>query len=216
MKIAWLTVPPLQTCAIHPSSVNSPKNVKAADEAITSQKQLYAFAEKSKTGGIGGKGDGQMFLRGQYHKSGRCSRVLFLLTLCFVSDAGTTRLDPLGYMLFGAFNLRVTETGLECDNWLPIVGNVSALDDVERLKDVLDLSLLRVFEGLGVSIAKGRGATAPSRVRGGHREDEEGEGEADQEAMDLSDPMLSAGEVADLDRLTTGVVKVLNMYVLTW
>ena len=51
-------------------------------------------------------------------------------------------------MLFGASNLKVTESGLECDNWLPIVGNVSALDDVERLKEVLDLSLLRVFEGL--------------------------------------------------------------------
>lgn len=111
-------------------------------------------------------------------------------------------------MLFGAFNLRVTENGLECDNWLPIVGNVSALDDVERLKDVLDLSLLRVFEGLGVAISRGRQQQAirPSK----NHDDEEGEGEADQEAMDLSDPTLSTNEVADLDRLTSGVVKVLN------
>lgn len=176
-----------KTCTIHPSSVNSRKNEKAADLAITSQKQLYAFAEKSKTGGLGDKNGGQMFLR------------------------GTTRLDPLGYMLFGAFNLRVTETGLECDGWLPIVGNVSALDDVERLKEVLDLSLLRVFEGLGVSIARGRGAIQPmSSQNRGHREDEEGEGEGEEEAIDLSDPTLSTNEIGDLDRLTNGVVKVLN------
>lgn len=113
-------------------------------------------------------------------------------------------------MLFGAFNLRVTETGLECDNWLPIVGNVSALDDVERLKDVLDSSLLRVFEGLGVSISRGRERQA---IRPTRHDDAEGEGEADQEAMDLEDPTLSPAEVVDLDRLTSGVVKVLNMCV---
>jgi hypothetical protein len=118
-------------------------------------------------------------------------------------------------MLFGAFNLRVTENGLECDNWLPIVGNVSALDDVERLKDVLDLSLLRVFEGLGVAISKGRQqqAVRPTREQQNRHDDEEGEGEGDQEAMDLSDPTLSTNEVADLDRLTSSVVKVLNLYV---
>lgn len=178
-----------QTCAIHPSSVNSRKNEKAADLEITAQKQLYAFAEKSKTGGVGGKGDGQMFLR------------------------GTTRLDPLGYMLFGASTLRVTESGLECDNWLPIVGNVAALDDVERLKDILDLSLLRVFEGLGVAIGARRQnqALRPSNNRD-RRIDEDGEGEGEQEAMDLSDPTLSVNEVKDLDQLTTSVVKILNMY----
>ncbi|KAK4698816.1 hypothetical protein P7C70_g7454, partial [Phenoliferia sp. Uapishka_3] len=174
-----------KTCAIHPSSVNSRKNEKAADLPITSSKQLYAFGEKSKTGGIGGKSDGQMFLR------------------------ATTKLDPLGYMLFGAHKLQVTESGLECDDWLPIVGNVSALDDVERLKDVLDCSLLRVFEGLGVAISKGRERQA---IRPTRHDDEEGEGEADQEAMDLDDPTLSPAEVVDLDRLTSGVVKVLNMF----
>ena len=111
-------------------------------------------------------------------------------------------------MLFGAHKLRVTETGLECDNWLPIVGNVSALDDVERLKDVLDSSLLRVFEGLGVAISKGRERQAFRPTR---HDDEEGEGEGDQEAMNLDDPTLSPAEVVDLDRLTSGVVKVLNM-----
>lgn len=112
-------------------------------------------------------------------------------------------------MLFGAHDIRVTQGGLECDNWLPIVGNVSALDDVERLKDVLDLSLLRVFEGLGVAISKGRAQLAikPSRTQ---HDDEENEGEADQEAVDLDDPTLSEQEVAELDSLTAGVVRILN------
>ena len=132
---------------------------------------------------------------------------------------GTTRLDPLGYMLFGASSLRVTESGLECDSWLPIVGNVAALDDVERLKDILDLSLLRVFEGLGVSIGGGRRPTQNYRGAGQQQQqqrriDEDGEGEAEMEEIDHSDPSLSPNEVQDLDVLTTNVVKILNMFVL--
>lgn len=113
-------------------------------------------------------------------------------------------------MLFGAFNIRVTERGLECDNWLPIVGNVSALDDVERLKDVLDLSLLRVFEGLGVAMSQGRKSLAATRPTSNWNTDDGDEGEADQEAVDLDDPTLSPQEVSELDTLTAGVVRILN------
>ncbi|KAM0753259.1 P-loop containing nucleoside triphosphate hydrolase protein [Meredithblackwellia eburnea MCA 4105] len=179
-----------RSCAIHPSSVNSRKNEKAADLPVTASKQLYAYGEKSRTGGIGSKSDGQMFLR------------------------STTMLDPLGYMLFGAFNLRVTESGLECDNWLPIVGNVSALDDVERLKDVLDSSLLRVFEGLGVAITRGKERYAhnnrprPQDIR--HDDEEEAEG--DEEAVNMEDPTLSQSEVSDLDKLTSSVARVLTLF----
>jgi len=211
---------PMQSCAIHPSSVNSRKNEKASDVAITSSKQLYAYGEKSKTGAMGGKGEGQTFLR------------------------STTKLDPLGYMLFGAYGLRVTEDGLECDGWLPIVAprssGVQALDDVERLKEVLDLSLLRVFEGLGVAINRGRGggrqqqqqqqqraqqqaaqqaaaaAQAARQEQGRGRQfdnDDEDEAEADEEAVDpVRDPTLSAQEVKDLDRLTSNVVHLLMSY----
>ncbi|GAA6046118.1 hypothetical protein JCM8097_003412, partial [Rhodosporidiobolus ruineniae] len=138
-----------KSCAIHPSSVNSRKNEKASDVPITSSKQLYAFGEKSKTGAMGGKGEGQTFLR------------------------STTKLDPLGYMLFGAFQLTVTETGLLCDGWLPIEpstnAGVPALDNVGRLKDVLDYSLLRVFEGLGVALNRGRSGSRNPNVRPGQR-----------------------------------------------
>ncbi|GAA6001633.1 uncharacterized protein JCM10292_004968 [Rhodotorula paludigena] len=198
-----------KSCAIHPSSVNSRKNEKAADVPITASKQLYAYGEKSKTGAMNGKGEGQTFLR------------------------STTKLDPLGYMLFGAYALRVTDDGLECDGWLPIVApsasGISALDDVERLKEVLDLSLLRVFEGLNVVISRGRerpGAAAAraaaqqrqqlaAREQGRGRQfdnDDEDEAEADEEAVDRSDPTLSAREVQDLDRLTSNVVHLLNSY----
>ncbi|GAA6053256.1 hypothetical protein JCM3770_002681 [Rhodotorula araucariae] len=213
-----------KSCAIHPSSVNSRKNEKAADVAITASKQIYAYGEKSKTGAMGGKGEGQTFLR------------------------STTKLDPLGYMLFGAYGLRVTEDGLECDGWLPIVAprssGVAALDDVERLKEVLDLSLLRVFEGLGVAITRGRSgaqnrqqqqqraqqqqqaaaaqaaaqaaAVAARNEQGRGRQfdnDDEDEAEADEEAVDpVRDPTLSDQEVKDLDRLTSNVVHLLMSY----
>ncbi|GAA5843294.1 hypothetical protein JCM11251_007280 [Rhodosporidiobolus azoricus] len=191
-----------KSCAIHPSSVNSRKNEKASDIPITSSKQLYAFGEKSKTGAMGGKGEGQTFLR------------------------STTKLDPLGYMLFGAYRLEVTQSGLDCDGWLPIIpstsSGVAALDDVGRLKEILDYSLLRVFEGLGVAINRGRnnnGRSGPQsrpheQARGRQFDkDDEDEAEADEEAVDpVRDPTLSAQEVKDLDRLTSNVVHLLNSY----
>ncbi|GAA5860889.1 hypothetical protein JCM8547_003880 [Rhodosporidiobolus lusitaniae] len=203
-----------KSCAIHPSSVNSRKNEKASDVPITSSKQLYAFGEKSKTGAMGGKGEGQTFLR------------------------STTKLDPLGYMLFGAYMLRVSDDGLICDSWLPIVPSsqegVPALDDVGRLKQILDFSLLRVFEGLGVAISRGRGGRAqnvngrprPQQQQQQHQQqnhevargrqfdkDDEDEAEADEEAVDpVRDPTLSETEVKDLDRLTSNVVHLLNAY----
>ncbi|GAA5992997.1 hypothetical protein JCM10908_000789 [Rhodotorula pacifica] len=200
-----------RACAIHPSSVNSRKNEKASDAPVTSSKQLYAYAEKSKTGAMSGKGEGQTFLR------------------------GTTRLDPLGYMLFGAYSLEVTTNGLECDGWLPIVAPrsdlVSALDDVERLKDILDLSLLRVFEGLGVAITRGRGRGALTGAGNGGGKgqqnqgpngkgrgrqfdrDDEDENEGDDDAVDAEhDPTLSAQEIKDLDVLTGNVSNLLDSY----
>lgn len=148
------------------------------------------------------------------------------------------QLDPLGYMLFGAYHLSVTNDGLECDGWLPIVASnresVPALDDVGRLKQVLDYSLLRVFEGLGVAINKGRGAQnrngrpqqqqqgqqriqqqqTPHEVGRGRQfdKDDEDEAEADEEVVDFNDPTLSEKEVKDLDRLTSNVVQLLNNY----
>ncbi|GAA6045955.1 hypothetical protein JCM8097_003207, partial [Rhodosporidiobolus ruineniae] len=95
------------------------------------------------------------------------------------------------------------------------------------LKDVLDYSLLRVFEGLGVALNRGRSGSRNPNVRPGQRgparayeqgrgrqfeNDDEDEAEADEEAVDYSDPTLSEREVKDLDRLTSNVVHLLNSY----
>lgn len=83
---------------------------------------------------------------------------------------GVTLLDPLGMLLFGVHKLGIVRDGyvfiryictntdrsyrFRCDDWLPVTGNVGLLDDLERFKDGLHLSLLRVFEGLGTSMAR--------------------------------------------------------------
>lgn len=67
-----------------------------------------------------------------------------------------TRLDPMTYMLFGAYEVYATGRGLECDGWLPVTGNLHALDDVQRLKTYLDACMLRVFEGLSKALTRER------------------------------------------------------------
>jgi hypothetical protein len=136
-------------------------------------------------------------------------------------------------MLFGAYDLQPSRDGLICDGWLPIVagmGAVGVLDDVERLKGLLDLSLLRVFEGLGVAISKGgnraggggggggnnrgggrigNGGHLPSRGRQFDKDDED-EDEGDEEIIDKGETELSSQEIKDLDSLTGNVVNLLN------
>ncbi|KAH8922055.1 P-loop containing nucleoside triphosphate hydrolase protein [Atractiella rhizophila] len=162
------------------SSVNHSKHQD--DQARTSERQLYAFHEKVRmtatTRADGTRVEGPMTLR------------------------GTTALDPLGYMLFGANSLRVTERGLKCDDWLGIQGNVAALDDVERLREILDLCLLRVFEGLN------SGPPAQNRP---YRDDWEDENFREGE-QDDDNPRLEREEVEDLDILATRVVRLLNRY----
>ncbi|KAI0001621.1 hypothetical protein BJV77DRAFT_5170 [Russula vinacea] len=64
--------------------------------------------------------------------------------------ATTTRLDPMTFVLFGAYQIAVTAQGLECDEWLPIVGNVYALDDIQKLKSMMEACMSRIFEGLAM------------------------------------------------------------------
>ncbi|KAJ7169897.1 hypothetical protein C8R46DRAFT_1090468 [Mycena filopes] len=101
--------------------------------------------------------------------------------------------NPLTYMLFGAYKLQVTERGLDCDGWLPIVGNLDALDDIQRLKTLMESSMLRVFEGIIMSRRQARASLPPD----------------DEELRDLS---LSRDEVKELDFLTRDIVRILNRY----
>ncbi|KAJ7492616.1 hypothetical protein FB451DRAFT_1078824 [Mycena latifolia] len=163
---------------IHPSSVNNRKHTLSESEGHHDEKQLYAFMEK------------------RQNTTTSATPQTTLVT--------TTRLDPLTYMLFGAYKLQVTERGLDCDGWLPIVGNLDALDDIQRLKTLMEASMLRVFEGIIMSKRQAR-ATLPVLPR-----EEEGESEADDE--DLRDLSLSREETKELDYLTRDIVRILDRY----
>ncbi|KAF9471753.1 P-loop containing nucleoside triphosphate hydrolase protein [Pholiota conissans] len=162
-------------CIIHPSSVNHRKYVPNAEMG---EKQLFAFAEKrrNETGG---------------------SSSTYLVT--------TTRIDPLTYILFGAYNVEVVERGLECDDWLPVVGDLRTLDDVQRLKRSIEACMLRVFEGITMSRLR-NGQNMPVLPR------EEGHEDESEEEDQLTDYRLSSEEIKDLDILTRDVVGILNRY----
>ncbi|KAG6898096.1 hypothetical protein C0992_005423 [Termitomyces sp. T32_za158] len=167
-----------KTTFIHPSSVNHKKREASNQESGASgEKQLYAFTEKR-----------------QNISTGSTNTQTFLVT--------TTRLDPMTYMLFGAYKLQVTERGLECDNWLPIVGNLDALDDVSHLKTLIEACMLRVFEGITMGRRHRRGIV-PIMPR------EEAECGDEDEDRDYS---LSRDEVKELDLMTRDVVRILNRY----
>ena len=172
---------------IHPSSLNNRKRELAQAEqsedkqanAPAEEKQLYAFSEKRRNDTMGG------------------SATTFLVT--------TTRLDPLAYILFGAHNVEVVQGGLECDDWLPIKGDLRTLDDIWRLKTSLDAAMLRVFEGILMSRQRGKFGL---RVLPREAEDE-AEWEDEDELRDYS---LSKDEVRDLDEMTSALVNLLNAY----
>jgi small subunit ribosomal protein S24e len=153
------------------------REVNDNPENSAPEKQLYAFAEKRQNVTMGS------------------SAQMFLVT--------TTRLDPLSYMLFGAYNIEVTERGLECDGWLPIVGNIDALDDIQRLKTLMESCMLRVFEG--ITMSQNRRLHNPSTPR-----QEESEFGDDFDTM--NDLSMSQTEIKELDLLTRDIVRILNHY----
>ncbi|KIK93741.1 hypothetical protein PAXRUDRAFT_12465 [Paxillus rubicundulus Ve08.2h10] len=165
---------------IHPSSVNHRKHIKTSDydpSLSQGEKQIYAYTEKRQNLTVTGQTP-QMYL------------------------INTTRLDPMTYLLFGADAIQVTERGLECDEWLPIVGNLDTLDDIQRLKALMESCMLRVFEGIHMS--KSRGPLRPGIPA--REEDEAGE------EMLNEDLSLSPREISDLDMVTRDIVRILNRY----
>ena len=180
---------------IHPASVNNRKHETKTDEnGETSNKQLFAFAEKVRNVSAPGSNNAQTFIK------------------------GNTKLDPMTYLLFGAYKLVVTDRGLECDDWLPVVGPVDVLDDVQRLKSLMDGCLLRVFEGIEHRRREQR-LFPNSRVPAGllrtrQEESDEGEDEDDQDdvATRTRSRALSDEEIREFDYLTRDVVHVLDRY----
>lgn len=171
---------------IHPSSVNHRRREGEGDPQ--GEKQIIAFAEKRQN--VSSAGANAMTAQKN------------LVT--------TTRLDPLAYILFGAYNITVTERGLECDEWLPIVGNIDALDDIQRLKYLMEACMLRVFEG----ITYNRHRQQSNRIRAPPaRRDDEKEDESDDDDDESSrDKSLSMKEVKELDTFTQDIVRILNRY----
>ncbi|KAG8219813.1 hypothetical protein J3R82DRAFT_786 [Butyriboletus roseoflavus] len=169
-----------QLTFIHPSSVNHRKHIRSSEDdtsLLQGERQLYAYAEKRQNLTIAGQTP-QMYL------------------------INTTRLDPMTYLLFGANDIQVAERGLECDEWLPIVGNLDVLDDLQRLKTMMEACMLRVFEGIHVSKKRTGSHFAGMPAR----EDEVGE------EMLSEDLSLSPRELSDLDSVTRDIVRILNRY----
>ncbi|CCM07097.1 uncharacterized protein FIBRA_09424 [Fibroporia radiculosa] len=169
-----------KTAFIHPSSVNHRKREILEHEEGTAliEKQIISYAEKR-----------------QNISAGVSNAQKFLVT--------TSRLDPLTYLLFGAYRIEVTARGLECDEWLPIVGRQDALDELEQLKITMQACMLRVFEGI---IAR---QSQPGRRRNHIRNDGKEEESGDED--DAIRP-LTGVEVTELDLMAEDIVNLLNSY----
>jgi len=119
----------------------------------------------------------------------------------------TTRLDPMTYVLFGAYQIAITAQGLECDEWLPIVGNVYALDDIQSLKVMMEACMSRVFEGLAMRRTRVSLRTAVVSPR-----EEEESGDEENTGDNSRDHSLSTKEVRELDHFTRSIVGILDRY----
>lgn len=156
------------------------------DSTTPREKQIFAFCEKRQNLSVAGQGPGLTYL------------------------VGCTRLDPMTYTLFGAHEIVATESGFECDDWLPIVGNVDALDDIRTLKMLMEGCLLRVFEG--VAMMKIR--TAPDSNDSPRSEvDNNDDYELVEESNRTSkDRKLTPKELREVGFLTHDIVRILEQY----
>lgn len=151
---------------VHPSSVNSPtrNDRKGADF----ERSLYAYAEKKQ------------------NTTANSSPTTFLCT--------TTQIDPMIYILFGANDVQMGDGMLNCDDWLPVVGNMDALQVIQKLRTIMDDAMLRVYEGLVLKQRSFR------REKDAHQSGR------------LHPSPLSESEVVEIDVFTREIVRVLNRY----
>lgn len=118
-------------------------------------------------------------------------------------------------MLFGAYNLVATDVGLECDDWLPMEGSYEALDDVRRLKLLMEGCMLRVFEGIHnrkkvPPTPAATGKYIPPNLRQ-VRDNDEGESD-DEDDENAKGGRLTTAEIKELDEFTHGIVKILDNF----
>lgn len=111
-----------KTCFIESASVCHPR--ASREQEYTGEKDLYAYQTKTSLSSTGTQKAPPML-------------------------RGITLIDPLVFMLFGASRMNPSQDGgMICDGWLPLTGDFGALDNVERLKNLLDVCMLRVFEAI--------------------------------------------------------------------
>lgn len=181
---------------ISPASVCHPKHAKGKEDETVSlgDKELFTFAEKSRNVSQVGGGGAMTMLR------------------------TVTRLDPLTYMIFGSHQIRGTQDGVICDDWLPMRGFMGALWDVDRLKHVMDASMLRVFEGIGSSLAVPSNQTRSSNGVSdgwddpGATNDQDNDDDSPQAFGDRSDLTLARREADEFKELIDGIVRILDGY----
>ena len=178
-----------KSCLMHPSSICHTKFTKHKpwDAANMGEKEIFAFSEKIRNASGSAGNNASTMLR------------------------GCTRLDPLTFMLFGATEVRVLGEGVECDYWLPITGNFESLDNLEKLRSIMDVIMLRVFEGIG---KRRKDPKQQARRTGEDLEEyEDGEDEdEDGDWGDRTDLSLSAQEIGEFEYMTQGVVHILDGY----
>ncbi|KAG8809076.1 hypothetical protein FRC19_005460, partial [Serendipita sp. 401] len=180
---------------IFPSSVNNRTKESGTDkEGGFVDKEIFAFTEKVRNVSSASSNSGT-FIR------------------------GCTQLDPMTYLLFGAYNAIVTERGLECDGWLPIVGRVDILDDIQTLKTRMDMCFLRVFEGIMHQKYQNQRLRAPSWNNRGKSwrlalDDDDVNDVDESDAVDEAPECraLSNEEIREFDYLTNDVVRVIEKY----
>ncbi|GJJ09692.1 hypothetical protein Clacol_003916 [Clathrus columnatus] len=167
---------------IHPSSINSSR-LNDPDEEPFQERQIIAFTEQRQniTVGLGNPAP---------------------------SLVGTSRIEALHYILFGAYHLRATRQGLECDGWVPIVAPQDTLDSIHQLRTLTDQCMLRVYEGISHSgrkhHIKGTSVTAPV--------DDFKENPGSNRHSPIRNYQLNATEVQELDFLTRDLVRILDKF----
>lgn len=167
---------------MHPSSVNhiTREGKELTDDASYAH-DIYAFAEKRQNLTTGSEKP-QMSLM------------------------STTKLEPLTYLLFGAFEVRPAGSVLECDEWVPVSGYLPVLQEVGKLKYLMEHCLLRVYEGIAEGRRKSQQRSTFITV--GEQREEEWE---DEEAGAKRGP-LSRAELDELAVLGREIVDILDRY----
>ncbi|ORX37412.1 P-loop containing nucleoside triphosphate hydrolase protein [Kockovaella imperatae] len=185
---------------------------KSPASPIVNEKRLYAFTVKAS-------------LPSEEGASGKSSANKKARSATSVLRQ-VSRIDPLTYLLFGAYDLVHDGKSLLCDSWLAVTGNPYTLSDIVKLRSLIDTCMLRVFEGLGHSLIMDRDSrrreiqqriqlprsTSPNISSDDEKDadvTQEDEAEEEQVRQILT---LEPDEIRELQLLTADVVRILDAY----